>query len=625
MPIRPLTPSLKIWIQLLLLTLFISGCSTQPKNTGLQEANQTKISGDYAEIARQYNRLAGDASPEQKQVYKLMMANALFKGQYTDKAKRVLHSINDGLFSSAQKFQRRLLLAKIAHKENLPKSVLSYLDTSIKSNTPIEQIAEYYDLRAKAHDALGNKLAAAQERIHRGPLLKNAEEIEKNQQIILKTLQSLSPEILREKRATPIDYTFGGWLELAQITGQRQQREQQISKWQQRYSKHPATNAIFNLIKEQASLAIQQPTQIALILPLSGAYSGHATSLRDGFLAAYYLQQQHNKNSTRIRIYDIQSNPDAYNTAVTEGAEFIVGPLSKKAVNTLINHAPKTLPVPTLSLNYSEMTDKQLPGNLYQLGLSPEDEARQIADKAWMDGHTSAIAFFPQGDWGRRTFNAFNQRWQELGGFTAEQAIYAKKDNDFSKPLRRILNLNESTQRKKRLTNLLQRTIKFEPRRRQDVDFVFLAASPRQARLIRPQLKFHYAEDLPIYATSRVYEGTPNPAADRDMNDIIFCDTPWTLGAITPSSETYNATTALWPQQTKNRGRLYALGSDAFHIITELNRLQNAPDAQYQGETGMLSMDENNQIHRKLICARFVKGIPQVIETTAEALYENQQ
>ncbi len=624
MPIRQFAPSLKTWIQLLLLTSLLGGCSTQQKNTSLQHAQRAEASGDYAEIARQYNRLAADAPPAQQQAYKLMMANALFNGQYTGKAKRVLQSINESLLSGSQKFKRRILLAKIAHQENRPRSVLGYLGISIRDDTPLEQIAEYYDLRAEAHYKLGNKLAAVHERVRREPLLQNSEEIEKNQQFIWTTLLSLPKSTLQGKHTAPPPDTLSGWLELADIAEQRHQQEQKLTEWRQRYPNHPVTSAILNSIKERAALTIGQPTQIALILPLSGVYAGHATSLRDGFLAAYYAEQLHHETSTRIRIYDTQSNSDAYNTAVIDGAEFIVGPLSKKAVNTLINRAPKTLPVPTLTLNYSETTDK-LPNNLYQFGLSPEDEARQIADRAWMDGHTRAIAFVPQTDWGKRTFDAFNQRWQELGGIIAEKATYASKDNDFSGPLRSILNLNESAQRKKQLNNLLQRTIKFEPRRRQDVDFVFLAASPRQARLIRPQFKFHYAADLPIYATSRVYEGTPNPAADRDMNDIIFCDTPWTLGAITPTSEVYNAATALWPQQTANKGRLYALGSDAFHVITELNRLQSAPHEQYQGETGILSMDENNQIHRKLVCARFVSGIPKVIKTSAAVPHANQQ
>ncbi len=625
MPKRQFAPSLKTWIQLLLLTsLLLGGCSTQQKNTSLQHAQRAEASGDYAEIARQYNRLAADAPPALQQAYKLMMANALFNGQYTGKAKRVLQSINERLLSDSQKFKRRMLLAKIAHKENRPRSVLSYLGISIKNDTPLEQIAEYYDLRAEAHYKLGNKLAAVYERVRREPLLQSTEEIEKNQQFIWSTLLSLPESTLLDERTAPAPDTLSGWLELAYITKQRRQQEQRLIEWRQRYPNHPVLNTILNIIKERAALIIEQPTQIALILPLSGAYAEHATSLRDGFLAAYYAQQQYHETSTHIRIYDTQNNPDAYNTAVNEGAEFVVGPLSKKAVNTLINRASNALPVPTLTLNYSETTDA-LPSNLYQLGLSPEDEARQIADRAWMDGHTRAIAFIPRTDWGKRTFDAFSQRWQELGGLIAEKTTYASKDNDFSGPLRSILNLNESAQRKKRLNNLLQRTIKFEPRRRQDVDFVFLAASPRQARLIRPQFKFHYAADLPIYATSRVYEGTPNPAADRDMNDIIFCDTPWTLDAITPTSEVYNTTTALWPQQTANKGRLYALGSDAFHIIAELNRLQGAPHEQYQGETGLLSMDENNQIHRQLVCARFVSGEPQVIETTEIEPYANQQ
>ncbi len=623
MPIRHFTPLFIAATKLLLGAALLAGCSSQPKNTSLQHAKQAEIAGDYAEIARQYNRLAADAPPAQRQSYKLMMANAFFKGGYINKSRRVLQSIDATLLSGSQKFQRRILLAKIADKDNHPKSVLSHLSISIRDDTPVDMITEYYSLRATAYYKLGNRLAAVHEWIKREPLLQNSEDIENNQQLIWQTLQSLPEKELTITPSTAPD-TLSGWLELAHIASKPYKPEQRLNEWLQRYPRHPAANSIFIQLKEQTTAIIERPSQIALLLPLSGAYEKHATALRDGFLTAYYLQQHNDKNefAANIRIYDTQKDPDAYNRAVNDGAEFIIGPLSKKAVNALIDKTPKTMPVATLILNYSE-TSENLPDNLYQLGLSPEDEARQVADKAWLDGHSRAIAFIPQNAWGKRVFNAFSKHWQELGGVIAETTTYASKDNDFSEPLRNILNLNESAQRKKQISRLLQRSIKFEPRRRQDVDFVFLAASSRQARLIRPQFKFHYAADLPIYATSRVYGGSPNPAADMDMNDITFCDTPWTLTADKQPSKEYSTATTLWPRQTADRGRMFALGVDAFHIIGELNRLQISPSEYYQGETGLLNMNENNQIHRKLACARFVRGIPQLTETIPLPLHEN--
>ena len=75
-----------------------------------------------------------------------------------------------------------------------------------------------------------------------------------------------------------------------------------------------------------------------------------------------------------------------------DGAQFVVGPLSKPAVSKLMTEGAIT--VPTLTLNFAYQTDP-LPANLYQISLSPEDEARQVAERAWLDGHNQAISVVP--------------------------------------------------------------------------------------------------------------------------------------------------------------------------------------------------------------------------------------
>src|SRR5690554_7108230 len=79
------------------------------------------------------------------------------------------------------------------------------------------------------------------------------------------------------------------------------------------------------------------------------------------------------------------------------------------------------------------------------------------------------------------------------------------------------------------MRRLLRQSTEFEPRRRQDADWLFLVALPQQARQIKPTLAFNFASDLPVYSTSHVYSGEPNPSKDRDLNGIVFCDTPWLL------------------------------------------------------------------------------------------------
>jgi uncharacterized protein len=49
---------------------------------------------------------------------------------------------------------------------------------------------------------------------------------------------------------------------------------------------------------------------------------------------------------------------------------------------------------------------------------------------------------------------------------------------------------------------------------------VFIAGNAGAARQIVPQLKFHYAADIPAYATSDSFE--PDPSANSDIDGCCF-------------------------------------------------------------------------------------------------------
>ena len=174
-------------------------------------------------------------------------------------------------------------------------------------------------------------------------------------------------------------------------------------------------------------------------------------------------------------------------------------------------------------------------------------------------------------------------------------------------PLRRLLNIDESENRARTLRATLQTDLKFEPRRRQDADFVFMAAFPRQARQIPPQLKFFYAGDLPIYATSHIYDGRPDPAKDRDLDGVNFTDMPWLLGEQTTPLR--QAVEAAWPSAGGLR-RLQALGADAYQLIPYLTLLRGSSYEEFAGATGRLTVGNDNRVRRTPLWARFSKGAP---------------
>jgi outer membrane PBP1 activator LpoA protein len=267
-----------------------------------------------------------------------------------------------------------------------------------------------------------------------------------------------------------------------------------------------------------------------------------------------------------------------------------------------------------LALNYAD-SNETVPAEFFQFGLAPEDEARMAAERAWLEDHQQALALFPDSNWGRRIFHAFAEHWQQLGGAVVASRSYPSNTEDFSATLRRLLNINASVERAKALRATLRTPIKFEPSRRHDADFIFMAAFPNQARQIPPQLKFFYAGDLPIYSTSHIFSGHPDAAKDRDLDGVMFTDIPWLL---TPRQfPLRDKIKQLWPETAERYARLYALGVDAYRLIPDLDALRASPYQEFPGATGRLVIDNNNRIRRTLLWAKFENGRPKLLPQTA--------
>ena len=85
-------------------------------------------------------------------------------------------------------------------------------------------------------------------------------------------------------------------------------------------------------------------------------------------------------------------------------------------------------------------------------------------------------------------------------------------------------------------------------------------------------LAYHYAGDLPVYATSSIYRGVPDPA-DKDLNGVQLVEIPWLLGS---SPELHLALSKL-DGNDNNYARLNALGVDAYLLQTRFDQLQAGP------------------------------------------------
>lgn len=398
---------------------------------------------------------------------------------------------------------------------------------------------------------------------------------------------------LQRKTDDPIK---SAWIQLAVISKQKnistQQLTTELMTWREKYLDHPANslfpeNEILGKIQESIS-----PKQIAILLPESGAYSSFGQIVKEGFLNAYY-NDNGKQNDQKIKFYDTAMNKDInalYQQAVNEGADFVVGPLLKPQVAQLNN--ARNISIPVLALNY---TDGNLANNLYEFGLLPEDEATQLADRATENNRSHALVIVPKNTWGERMVTAFTKRWENNGGSIQDTWQYVPKEREkYNDQIAKLLKINPETD------ELLNKDDEnggmLSQQRRQDFDVVILFAQPQDARIIVPLLRYYYVNNIPVYATSAVYSGTPNPIKDVDLNGIIVCDIPWKLQA--------NQTTT-----PPSHDRLFAVGQDAYKLTQSINRITRINNFPLYGTTGSLMMSADQKIHRRLPCLTVHNGL----------------
>ena len=345
-----------------------------------------------------------------------------------------------------------------------------------------------------------------------------------------------------------------------------------IHRVRQQISKQSGYGDVSSQGNNSASLP-QTTNKIAVLLPLSGKLSVVANTILKGIKAAQASQA----SSTEIKTYNVASSSviAQYEKAVKDGADIIIGPLDKRKLAQLVSQKPQ-LARPVISLNHLSAGHSKAPAALYQFGLAPEDEAHQMASLALSRGQKRAVVLYPNSRWGKRLGLAFKRMYTSKGGQILIEKAYPNRASSYKQAVQSVLDVG----------------IK-------NIDMIFLAAAPTQARLIRPMIQYLQGENIPVYATSHIYSGRANAGKNKDLNGIIYTEIPYILegsqiGTVTASSGKYP--------------RLYALGADAFLIAKNLKRMaQNRQSL--SGKTGMIRLGGHRLLQRQLSVATFKNGL----------------
>lgn len=444
-------------------------------------------------------------------------------------------------------------------------------------------------LRGELFGLLGETAASVAAYIELTDLLTDREERREIERAIWQVLERTPTNMLTKLAAEPASARVHGWYQLALAS-----REQAGGTGADPAVASPAPGGPVPGVEAiRAPATAPALARVALLLPRTGNYSVVGNVIRDGFFAANFAAQAGGTAAPDIKMYDTASGDilEIYQRAVADGAQLVIGPLEQPFLARLA--AEPALPVPVLGLNYLEDESAPVAANFHTLGLSVAEEAEAVARRAWQDGRRSALALAPDTSWGRRALDAFRNTFTALGGELRTGTIYDMALKDFAPVLRPLLAVE---------TAAPPGGDGEPPRRRTDIDMVFLVAYPTQGRQIKPTLDFLYAGDLPVYATSAIYTGVADPARDGDLGDIQFSAMAWSLAdtaTLAPAPDA-NLTPAYRP--------FFALGNDAYLLHAWLGGPRPGADIVVAGHTGTLVFDGSPRIRRIQPWARFRNG-----------------
>jgi len=593
-------------IIIVLIALMLISCGTKRLGTTSASINDANSFLSMAKTSQQpeksqYLLKAAVILAQKAQYLKAQETFSLIKLEYLNNQEQETYYLYYGL--ALQKLAQTQAALNLLQKIKSP------------SQHSIEWQIQYQSTLSDAYLSDGNYYEAAKIRVELEDLLMTEEAIKENHTYIWQALEQISEDFLKVYQTEFSDPSINGWLELSYLTRKNRQQPEQLLKaietWRQRYPLHPANSQMPEELELVASAKIYKPKQVALLLPLSGRLANGGRMIRDGFFAAHY--QAMTAGDLVIKVYDTAmslSPLTPYQNAIDEGADFIVGPLTKEAVDEIAQQ--ENHPIPQLSLNLSEKV-LSLPQEYYQFGLPVEDEARQIATLAITKKRETAIVLAPNNEQGQRTVQAFREVFEQLDGQIAEVQWFDDPRN-IKELVQQLLNVDNSEMRAKRLQQILGTPLEFVQRRRQDADMVFLAASPTDARRIKPFLNYYFAQDLPVYSISRINSGDNEPSLNSDLNGIVFTDSPLMISSDPSMKQLREDLKTISPGVSSSLGRLFALGFDAYNLISDLNVLKAINTFSKDGLSGRLNVDAQGKVTRTLSVAKFQNGIAREID-----------
>jgi len=213
-----------------------------------------------------------------------------------------------------------------------------------------------------------------------------------------------------------------------------------------------------------------------------------------------------------------------------------------------------------------------IPKNFSYLNVERKTIIRNILAKGIKEGNLRSIIIDDQNTNDKVDIAKI---WKDLGGSVVIQASLEKQSTS-QKLLSKILLLEQSENRSRKLSRETSLALEHKPRRRKDVDLFIISTNLKNSRSLKPALDYNLTNPLPVYLIPEWGEKENLKEEEIDLESSF----------ITGMSLMLNARVNPLNLEEIRKSQGFAAGYDAFELAVLLN---NQKKISYLGMMGLIS------------------------------------
>jgi len=576
------------------LAVALAACSSAPK-----APQSVDITLDPNQSIQTYLMRADSSKGSLQNDWLIMALKASVDNQDFPQAELLIKRLARQSLTDMQQAEWQLARAELLIAQEKPEEALDLLNFRPSWQLANDQWKTYHQLRASLFTNMGDSYNAAKE-LSLGSQYAPKVDQPAIAQEIWTNLSARSALQLEAYSQQENNSVWLGWLELSGYTkslaNNLPELQSQIEQWLAANPNHPAALYTPQSVLDILALEMTKPVNTALLLPLSGKFAKQAQLIRDGFILEMMNDTERDENATLTVVDTNAKSAEEIKLALSDKQiDSIVGPLVKDNIEQLQEAlAESNSKLSALALN---IPDEIKPGtNVCYLALSPEQEVAQAAKHLAEKGYKYPLILAPKGRLGSRVVEAFNQEWQKHSDHKVAVSLFGDK-RQLQRDINSVFGLQASQQNIAQMESLLDIPLESQPRSRRDIDSVYIVANSSELTLIKPFIEVAINPDTvppKLYSNSRSNSGRHQY---EDLSGVMYSDIPL---LIHPEASLEAQMDQLWPKDSNAEKRLQALGMDAYRLMEHLPQMKVVSDYTVDGNTGVLSIDENCVVQREI-------------------------